>query len=102
MGTESRRRTNSTTPGTPNARSAPGASWPCELWQPSWVSSPVWWRSSRWVMAGDIIDGLPEFVFGVVLGVVFGTSFGAAQWRVLRHHLRPAAAWVGATLVGFV
>ena len=54
------------------------------------------------VMAGDIIDGLPEFVFGVVLGVVFGTSFGAAQWRVLRRHLRPAAAWVGATLVGFV
>src|SRR3712207_6213250 len=54
------------------------------------------------VMAGDLIDGLPGFVFGVVLGLVFGTSFGAAQWRVLRRHLRPAAAWVGATLVGFV
>ena len=54
------------------------------------------------VMAGDVIDGLPEFVFGVVLGLLFGTSFGTAQWRVLRHHLLPAAAWVGATLVGFV
>ena len=54
------------------------------------------------VMAGDAIDGLPEFVFGSVLGLIFGATFGTAQWRVLRLHVRTAISWVGATLVGFV
>jgi hypothetical protein len=48
------------------------------------------------VMAGDVIDGLPGFVFGAVLGLVFGASFGVTQWRVLRRYLRPVAAWIGA------
>jgi hypothetical protein len=51
------------------------------------------------VMAGDVIDGLPGFVFGAVLGLVFVASFGVTQWRVLRRYLRPVAAWIGATFV---
>jgi len=54
------------------------------------------------VTTGDVIDGLPEFVFGSVLGLIFGATFGTAQWRVLRRHVRPAASWIGATIVGFV
>jgi hypothetical protein len=54
------------------------------------------------VFAGDTIDSLPKFVFGVVLGAIFGSSFGIAQWRVLRRRLRPVAAWIIATIVGFV
>jgi hypothetical protein len=54
------------------------------------------------IFAGDAIDSLPEFVFGVVLGAIFGSSFGIAQWRVLRRRLRPVAAWIGATVVGIV
>jgi hypothetical protein len=54
------------------------------------------------IFAGDSIDQGPEFVFGVVLGAIFGSSFGIAQWWVLRRRLRPAAAWIGATGVGFV
>jgi hypothetical protein len=54
------------------------------------------------VTAGDVIDGLPEFVFGSVLGLIFGTTLGTAHWWILRRHLRPAASWIGATLLGFV
>jgi hypothetical protein len=54
------------------------------------------------VTAGDVIGGLPEFVFGSVLGLIFGTTLGTAHWWILRRHLRPAASWIGATLLGFV
>jgi hypothetical protein len=54
------------------------------------------------IFAGDAIGRFSEFTFGVVLGATFGSSFGIAQWRVLRGHLRPVAAWTGATVVGFV
>jgi hypothetical protein len=54
------------------------------------------------ILAGDAIDRLPEFVFGMLLGAIFGTTFGAAQWWVLRAHLRQVGAWIGATLSGFV
>jgi hypothetical protein len=54
------------------------------------------------IFASDTIDGLSEFVFGVVLGAIFGSSFGITQWWVLRRRLGPVGAWIGATVVGFV
>lgn len=53
-------------------------------------------------LAGEAIDELPEYVFGILVGGIFGSTFGVAQWRILRSHLRHPAAWVWATLAGFV
>ena len=53
-------------------------------------------------VAGEALDNLPEFVFGMVIGTIFGLTFGYAQWRILRQHIQPINAWIWTTFIGFV
>jgi hypothetical protein len=56
--------------------------------------------SSLMLVSGLALAGTPTVLVGMIGGAVLGGSTGIVQWLVLRRHIREAAWWILASIVG--
>lgn len=51
---------------------------------------------------GEALDAIPVWAASLILAFSLGTVIGLAQWAVLRRRVQQTAAWIWATLLGFL